>query len=100
LSSLAWIRATAIDDSIRDARQANEIAERLVSLEGVPPVLLLDIRSAAKAESGEFPSAIQLATEAIRALGDQQPKLRVRIEARIAGYRNERPFRDSNCKYP
>ena len=100
LSSLAWLRATATDDSVRDAQEAILLAERLGNAPGIPPVMLLDLQSVIQAEAGNFEAAIDLATEATSGLGDQQPKLRTLIKKRIEGYRKSLPHRDKDGKYP
>jgi tetratricopeptide (TPR) repeat protein len=75
LSRLAWILATAIDDSVRDGPHAVGLAERAVRLTDSRDVVALDTLAAAYAEVGRFDDAsatIQRALAVAQAQGLSQ----------------------------
>ena len=100
LVSLAWIRATSPNDSLRDGQRASELATRLRAERLGPLPLALDILAAAYAEQGDFDKAITVATQAQELLDGRQTSLREPINARIDGYRQSRPHRDDDSRYP
>jgi protein O-mannosyl-transferase len=66
LNSLAWLFATAADDSVRDGKRAAELAERANALTNDSSAVLLHTLAAAYAESGRFDEAMQTARRALK----------------------------------
>jgi tetratricopeptide (TPR) repeat protein len=66
LNSLAWLLATAADDSVRDAKRAVQLAERANTLAGNNNAAILHTLAAAYAEAGRFDEALQTARRAMK----------------------------------
>ena len=92
---LAWLLATSTADEVRDGARAVELAEALLAeLPGDPE--RLDVLAAALAEDGRFVEAQQRGAEALAALPvGAADGLRAALEARLVGYREGRPMRES-----
>jgi len=56
-NDIAWVRGTAVDDDLRDGKEALELAERAIRSGGENPVALRTL-AAAQAENGQFNQAI------------------------------------------
>jgi Flp pilus assembly protein TadD len=97
---LAWILATAPDDAVRSGKEAVRLATMIASAEGAKAgAATLDLLAAACAEAGRFKDALQKSKEALdlaTAAGDA--KLAARIEARRAGYRERKAWRDDGAE--
>lgn len=97
--SLAWLRATHPDPTIRDATAALEIANRIQQFGGANRAIALDVLAAAFAENGEFEEAIKISQTAIETLPAKSPLRRMMISRRER-YKDQQPFRDVDGKYP
>jgi tetratricopeptide (TPR) repeat protein len=89
---LAWIRATAAEDALRDGDAAVRWAR--FAREGAPEqdlALYLDVLAAAYAEARRFEEAIEAAEQALAA--SSTPAQQKGIAARLELYRGSRPFR-------
>jgi tetratricopeptide (TPR) repeat protein len=99
LNSLAWLRATHPDKSIRNGAEAVKLAQKAVAMQKEDQPVLLDTLAAAYAEAGRYKEAIQTAEKAqaaaIRA-GDKQ--LGGSIQERVALYRTGKPYRDTGIQ--
>jgi len=96
-NALAWLRATHADSSLRDGREAVELAERAAGLAGNADPGILDTLAAALAETGRFEEAVATAEKAKRlaeAAGDAP--LAREIERRCGMYRQGQAFRQSS----
>jgi tetratricopeptide (TPR) repeat protein len=89
---LAWIFATAPDDSVRRADEAISIAERLNRAAPDAPAVL-DALAAAYANVGRFDEATVNATRAAELAEKSSDPTAADIRERIAMYRAGRPFR-------
>jgi len=56
-NDIAWVRATAADNDLRDGKEALELAERAIRSGGENPIALRTL-AAAQAENGQFNQAI------------------------------------------
>jgi hypothetical protein len=65
LNNVAWLRATASDASLRDGKEAVELAERACALTKNKESVPLTTLAAAYAEDGRFDDAIAVANQAI-----------------------------------
>jgi tetratricopeptide (TPR) repeat protein len=96
LKTLAWMRATHPDAAVRNATEAESLAEQLCRGEGAEKAENLDVLAAAYAEAGRFSEAASTAQRAVElARAESQPELTASIEARLALYRQGKPFRDA-----
>jgi tetratricopeptide (TPR) repeat protein len=95
-NNLAWLLATAKDDSLRDGRQAVIIAEALRADRHGDRPEVLDTLAAAYAEAGDFDRAIATAREAAdRAAVAGNATLAKEIRARLAMYEAKQPYREA-----
>ena len=72
MNSLAWIYATAADESCRDGKKAVEYAQRVVAIIGMKPdephAKTLDILAAAYARDGQYEKAVEAEQKAVELL--------------------------------
>ena len=93
--SLAWVLSTAPDAAVRDGESALELARRAVGLTADRNLMVFRVLAAALAETGQFPSAIETATDGIRRAETQgQPAIADLLEGDIELYRQRIPLRD------
>jgi tetratricopeptide (TPR) repeat protein len=65
LNNLAWLLATASDDTLRDGAEAVQLAERASRLPPVKEMSVPGTLAAAYAEAGRFPEAVATAQKAV-----------------------------------
>ena len=95
-NNLAWILATASDNSIRDGARAVGFAEEAVQLSGGREPLFLRTLAAAYAESGRFSEAIAVAQQAAGIANMQaKPGMAKRLENDLLLFRGNLPLRES-----
>ena len=94
-NDLAWILATAPDDTIRNGSEAVRLAEAACRGNEFREPQLLDTLAAAHAEAGQFRQAQEIAARALE-LARRQPnaELLKALEARQELYQQGRPYRD------
>jgi len=90
---LAFVLATSKDDTIRNGREAQLLAEAAQKAEPNSPTVLNSL-AAALAENGDFDQAIVVANRALAnaKLAGDTPALQV-TEQRLAAYRARKPWR-------
>jgi tetratricopeptide (TPR) repeat protein len=92
---LAWLLATAPDDSVRDGAEALELAELAAKLTQFRDASCLHTLAAALSENRQFEKAVQVARQAVAvARQNGQENLADQISASISGYQQSQPFRD------
>ncbi|MEQ8839220.1 MAG: tetratricopeptide repeat protein, partial [Lacipirellulaceae bacterium] len=93
--NLAWILATAPDDSVRNGKRAVELASMAVEATGRQSAQLLDALATAHAEAAEFEAAQRLANEALQRVGKDpaQRGLADAIRERLERFKRGEPFR-------
>jgi len=95
LNRIARVRATSFDASFRNGPEAVRLAQRAVQLTRSQEPTFIDTLSAAYAESGRFPDAIQTAREARDlAAKKNNAALATALSSRIALYQGQKPFRE------
>jgi protein O-mannosyl-transferase len=95
MSNLAWVFATAPDDSLRDGAQAVKLAEQALNLSGGRIPILFRTLAAAYAENGQFSQAIETAQRGITLANSQSnPGLAAELQGSISLYQEQRPLRD------
>jgi tetratricopeptide (TPR) repeat protein len=93
LSQQAWRLATGPNPRERDGEVAVWAAESACRVVRPPPAPYLDVLGAAYAEAGRFPEAAAAAEKALAATdAAKHPELSRAIAARLALYRDSRPF--------
>ena len=95
-NNLAWILATAPDNSIRDGARALGFAQEAVQLSGGREPLFLRTLAAAYAESGRFSEAIAVAQQAL-VIANMQAKRDIakRLNEDLLLFRGNLPLRKS-----
>jgi len=95
LTNLALIRATNGDPRFRNGEEAVRLAERACAVSGRDNVTCLDTLAAAYAEARRFDDAVATGEQAASlARASQKETLADEILARVALYRDDRPYRD------
>jgi len=92
--NLAWVLATAPDDSLRDGARAVQLARDVAQRAGHPNAIVLRTLAAAYAEAGRFSDAIATARQAVdiaKTAGNEG--LISDLERSIASYRSNQPTR-------
>lgn len=96
MNNLAWILATAEDASIRNGKEAVQIAERAAALTNQQDPSILETLAAAYAEANRFKEAVAAAEKSAarwRTIG--QPAEAAVVDRRLGDYRAGRPTRES-----
>jgi cytochrome c-type biogenesis protein CcmH/NrfG len=100
MSNLAWVFATAPDQSLRDGPKAVGLAEQALRISGGRIPILFRTLAAAYAESGEFSKAIQTAQQGIELANSQgNSGLATELQGNIALYQVQRPLRDPSLTH-
>jgi tetratricopeptide (TPR) repeat protein len=100
MSNLAWVFATAPDDSLRDGAQAVKLAEQALHLSGGRIPILFRTLAAALAENGQFSQAIETAQRGITLANSQgNPGLAAELQGNILLYQKQRPLRDPSLTH-
>lgn len=93
-NALAWLLATAADDTLRDGPKALELARRAAESTKLQDPTPLRTLAAAYAETGDFTQAAQTAQRALDlAEASQQTALAETLRAQLELYRAGRPVR-------
>ena len=96
INDLAWILATAPDDSVRDGARAVQLAERARQLSPRPNAAVLSTLAAAHAESGHFDQALALSQQVLEMAQAARHAVWIRAtEERLKLYRQNQPYRES-----
>ncbi|MGO9113846.1 MAG: tetratricopeptide repeat protein [Thermoguttaceae bacterium] len=95
LNDVAWMLATNPNASVRNGREAIELALRAWKLSGGKKPTVLGTLAAAYAEAGRFPEAVQTARKAIDLAKQQnEPAVAESIRAKIRFYEAGTAFRE------
>lgn len=94
LNSLAWLRATCVDDSVRDGQTAVRLASKACELSEWKNPRHLDTLAAAYAETGDFEKAVEMEKRAV-GLSNPTGSEREDKESRLRLYQERKPFRDT-----
>lgn len=91
-NSLAWIKCTCPDASIRDAKEALTAAAKACELSKWQDCQTIDTLAAAYAEAGNFSRAIELEEQALHT-GPPSEADQKELRDRLSLYKKSRPFR-------
>src|SRR2546430_5645798 len=94
LNNLAWILATYSDPAFRDGTKALELAQRANEFSGRNNPIILRTLAAARANVGQFSSAVEVGQLAL-SLPDRQSPLANALQQDIAGYQAGLPYREN-----
>ncbi len=92
-SYLAWVLATSKDDTLRNGKEAYEIAQQVVKTEPNNPAYL-SVLSGALAEIGRFPEAVQAADQAVANATLRNDPSTPLLAQRLQTLRAEKPLRN------
>jgi len=96
LNNLAWLLSTLPDDSLRNGKEAVELAEKANALIGGENVTILGTLAAAYAEANRFDDAIATAQKAIQlAEATNQKELAEKNAKLLKLYSELKPYRES-----
>ena len=97
LNNLAWMLATAPDDSIRNAKKAVALGEKANRVSDNRNPLFVRTLAAAYAEAGQFERAIETASAASQLAESQaQHDLAAQIDQETTLYQQHQPLRDQS----
>ena len=92
-NNLAWILATSNDRQLRNPSRALDLATSICKSSQSPDANQLDTLAAAYAATGDFSNAFATANRA-KEIAKSNPELTSQIAARIALYRQSKPYRE------
>lgn len=91
---LAFVLATAADESVRDGKEALRLAERALQAQPNSPTYL-NSEAAALAELGQFERAVTIASKALANARLQNDAAAMQVtERRLAAYQQRQPWRE------
>ncbi len=90
---LAWLLATADDETVRNGEHAISILKKLPQDPKRIDIQYLEVLSAAHAEAGQFDEAISAAEQALAEARKIHSRRVPEFEARVQLYQSHRPFR-------
>ena len=93
LDGRAWIGATSPEGSLRDGKQAVELAIEACELTRWKEAYCLETLAAAYAEIGDFTSAVKWQTKAIELETD--PKEKAEYQSRLKLFQQNKPYREA-----
>ncbi len=93
--NLAWLLATCPEASLRDGKEAVELAEGVRAPGGEESAQVLDTLGAAYAEAGEFEKAVAVARRALNLSATKDdPSLAEGIQTRLKLYEANTPYHE------
>ena len=99
LSNLAWLLATASDDSLRDGTEAVRLAEQACRLTGFKEARMVGTLAAAYAEAGRFGEAVSTARQAVELASSSGDVQFAAINQQLLRlYRAGKPYHESTPK--
>ena len=101
INNLAWVLATAADDSARDGAEAVSLAERACRATGRNDAKPLGTLAAAYAEAGQFTNAVRAAEQAIEVANATGNSGFARINQQLLEiFRSGRPYHEAPPRAP
>jgi Flp pilus assembly protein TadD len=95
LNNLAWLMATAPEDSVRDGKRAVELALAAAQATAFRDPTVLDTLAAAFAEAGDFPKAMEAAHRALELSAERgDAELTANLRKEITLYERGIPLRE------
>ena len=94
LKNLAWVLATCPNAALRNGARAVALAERANQLSGGGDPLVLGTLSAAYAEAGRFPEAMETAGKALRSTDLKSDSAADQLRNQLRLYQTKTPFHE------
>ena len=94
INSLAWLRATCPEASVRDGQEAMKAGTRACELTRWKNSSRIDTLAAAYAEMGSFSQAVKFEQQAL-ALRSVSPTRRDEMQNRLVSYQHRKPYRET-----
>jgi tetratricopeptide (TPR) repeat protein len=94
LNSLAWLRATCLDEKNRDGKKALDSASEACQLDNYKDPTIIDTLAAAYAEVGNFDKAVEWQEKANKLYAD--PEEKKKGEERLKLYKDKKPYRQTD----
>lgn len=91
INDLAWLLATASEDSVRNGERALQLATQAVELTAGAQWNTLDTLAAAQAERGDFASATQSISKSIQLAPEKE---KARLQSHLAAINEKKPIRN------
>ena len=96
LTELAWILASAAEDSVRDGSKALQLAQKAAAIAQGTQAQVLRSLAAAFAETDDFAQAEAVATQGMQLAADGgHGFLAEQLAKQLEGYRNGKPWREA-----
>ena len=92
LNSVAWLRATCPEASVRDGREAIRAGTRACELRRWKDSASIDTLAAAYAEVGNFDQAVKFQQQALQSRSIK-PEWRQGMQERLVSYQKHKPYR-------
>jgi tetratricopeptide (TPR) repeat protein len=93
IGSLAWLKATCPDSSVRDGREAIRTGTKACELTRWKNASQIDTLAAAYAEMGNFDQAVKFQQQALQ-LRFIKPELKQEMQERLVSYQKHKPYRE------
>ena len=93
-NSLAWMKATCSDGSVRNGAEAVTAATKACELTEWKNWMFVDTLAAAHAEAGDFKRAIEFQEQVMRTGNPGEPE-QEQMRERLSLYKQSRPFREN-----
>ena len=92
VKQLAWLLATAPDDSLRNGAEALELIQSLPA-QVIRDLQQIEVLAAAQAETGHFDAAVATAERLVRYAQRAKSKRQAEFAAQLAQYQKQQPWR-------
>lgn len=93
-NEIAWLRATCLDEKMRNGKIAVEFGTKACDLSKWKEARYIDTLAAAYAETGDFESAVKWQQQALQMLEEAPLPNMPELRARLALYQQHQPYRD------
>jgi TPR repeat protein len=93
-NSIAWILATSNDPAIRNGKEAEKWAQKVIATMGSSNANSLDTLAAAYAEQGNFAAAVSTQGKAVSMLAKQDANKSKEFDDHLKSYQAKKPWRE------
>ena len=94
VNALAWLKATAADDAVRNGPLAGQLAEEARRMLQNANIFIMQSQAAAAAEQGNYTTAAAIAADALNQATQAKLALDARaIQAQLDTYKTQKPYR-------
>jgi TPR repeat protein len=92
-NAIAWMQATSNDPAIRNGKQAEKWAQKVIATTGSSNANSLDTLAAAYAEQGNFAAAVSTQEKAVSMLTKQDANKSKEFDDHLKSYQAKKPWR-------